>query len=61
MPKIEPQNGMKWNDEDRLSVAQILLKIGYAVQIKKSGEKSAAYSIEYVSPKEDADGLPTVQ
>lgn len=55
MPKIEPQGGAKWNEEDRLKVADVLLKIGYAVQICKVGEKGSTYAIEYAEPNETRD------
>ena len=55
MPRIEPQGGTKWNEDDRLRVADVLLKIGYTVRSCKSGEKGAVYAIDYAEPKEISD------
>lgn len=57
------KGSVQWNEEDRLKMAEILLKAGYVVRIKRQNipaeaSKSRArteYVIEYWEEEKDAD------
>ena len=54
------KGSVQWNEEDRLQLAQLLVKAGYAVTIKRrqlAGEKKNAQFEYTVEAWEDKDGI----
>lgn len=54
MPKIYPQTNSHANENDRLALASLLIKLGYKVRIgkeKKEGKSVYVYFVEYEEQK----------
>ena len=54
--KIFAQGGVTVNNEDRLSLAALLVKFGYTVRVgkeKAEGSKNYQHFVEYAEQKED--------
>ena len=54
------KGSVQWNEEDRLQLAQLLVKAGYAVAIKRrqlSGDKKNTQFEYTVEAWEDKDGI----
>lgn len=53
--KITEQKNGRWNEEDRLELAKILLKAGYTVRIGKEKPPGKSTNVIYVEYLEDED------
>ena len=54
MPKIYAQKDSHINENDRLALASLLIKLGYKVRIgkeKKEGKSTNVYFVEYEEQK----------